>query len=222
MTQHPTAAPAARVEPPLQTNVQSPLEGVQSGTTGESQVSVAHRRPAGFAVPTWLLVAVGILAGLVVLAATEIAATSLLKARRRRRRRGAATPSAQIAGGWAELLDLATDAGLAVAAGTRREQAASLGHPGSGPGIAAASTLAGAADGAVFGPGEPSPIEVGEFWAAVEQARDETARALGRFGHLRLTASLRSLRPASAGDRAGTRARTLARPGAPAHQGAPA
>jgi len=222
LTQHPTAAPAARVEPPLQTNVQSPLEDLQSGATSESQVRVAHRRPAGFALPTWVLAAIGILAGLVVLAAAEIAAAGLFKARRRRRRRNAATPSAQVAGGWAELLDLATDAGLAVAAGTRREQAVLLAHREGGPGILAASTLAAAADGAVFGPGEPSPIEVAEFWGAVGQARDDAARALGRFGHLRLTASLRSLRPASAGDRTGTRARTLARPGAPAHQGAPA
>lgn len=221
MTQHPTAAPAARVEPPLQTNVQSPLEGVQSGTTGESQVSVAHRRPAGFALPTWLLVTVLLLAAIGILAAAEIAAAGLLKARRRRRRRAAATPSAQIAGGWAELLDLATDTGLAVATGTRREQGTMLEHPTSGPAIAGATALAATADRAVFGPGEPSPTEVVEFWNAVERERGEAAHALGRLGRLRLLASLRSLRPGATG-RTGTPGRPLLRPGAVARQRATA
>jgi len=221
LTEHPTTAPTARVEPPLQTNVQSPLQDLQPGATTESQARIAHRRPAGFALPIWSVATAGALAGIVLLTVAEIAVVGLFKARRRRRRRAAGTPSAQVAGGWAELLDLAVDAGLSVATGTRREQAVLLAHPEGGPVIAAASTLAAVADGAVFGPGEPSPAEVAEFWGAVGQARDDVARALGHFGRLRLMASLRSVRPGTT-SRAETRGSTRGRPTAVVRQGVPA
>ena len=55
------------------------------------------------------VLAIAVLVGAVVFGPALL--VLLLKSRRRSRRRNATTTSAQIAGGWAELLDCANDAG---------------------------------------------------------------------------------------------------------------
>ncbi len=120
-----------------------------------------------------------------------IVAILVLKRRRSRRRRAAEATHAQISGGWAELLDQARDVGLPVAAmATRREAAMMLGTP-------AAVALAGAADAAVFGGGQPPPEAVEYFWQQIDQARAELRSPLSLWGRLRAAISTTSLRSSS-------------------------
>ncbi len=103
-----------------------------------------------------------------------------LKGRRRRRRRGEPEPSAQVVGGWDELVDSAIDLRLPVPQNsTRREFAVSLASAvaerevGSrrsarigGP----VATLAARADEAVFGAQDPTQKQVDAFWVQVDDA----------------------------------------------------
>jgi len=101
------------------------------------------------------------------------------RARRRRRRREAEFAPDQVSGGWAEIIDAATDSGVVVpAVSTRRENGALLSalYPD-----LAMTQLAARADQAVFNLGEPSADEVAAYWADVETARTRVA-AQARFG----------------------------------------
>lgn len=91
----------------------------------------------------------------------------LLKAARRRRRRNAPVPADRIAGGWEELMDRAADYGASAPVGyTRWEEAVLVGHTLEEPRM---TRLAVRADASVFGPGEPSAIEIDAFWREVEE-----------------------------------------------------
>ncbi|MDQ1710015.1 MAG: hypothetical protein QOG49_1400, partial [Frankiaceae bacterium] len=127
-------------------------------------------------------------AGVLALLLIPVAAILGLKRRRRHRRRLRGSPSTRIAGGWAEVIDLARDARvLAGATGTRREIAASMTDAGLMP-------LARRADEAVFAPGEPSEREVTDYWADVATARGTLIGGLGRWARIRSALSSRSLR----------------------------
>ncbi|WP_188755692.1 transglutaminase-like domain-containing protein [Microbacterium album] len=96
-------------------------------------------------------------------------ALGIVRGVRRRRRRSAERLADRVHGGWAELLDEASDVGAAVPVGaTRREQALALDaqHP-----IARVAELAARADVAVFGAHEPTAEEVERYWADVATAR---------------------------------------------------
>ena len=111
-----------------------------------------------------------------------------LKGRRRFLRRTATTTRSQIAGGWAELLDLARDLGIGVSSNrTRSEQATVIG-------FGAATHLATLADAAVFAPGEPTADQVNAYWASVQEGAAELRQKLGRWARWRAAVSLRSLR----------------------------
>ncbi|GAB3156966.1 transglutaminase domain-containing protein [Microbacterium neimengense] len=99
-------------------------------------------------------------------------ALAVVKARRRARRRAAASAWERVDGGWAELVDVASDVGAPVGAGaTRREQARTLQerYP-----AVAAGELAVRADAAVFGGEEVAADEASTYWDDL----DEAARAL--------------------------------------------
>jgi len=101
------------------------------------------------------------------------------RASRRRRRREAPFAPDQVSGGWAEIVDAATDSGVDVpTVSTRRENGALL--AGLYPELAI-TQLAARADQAVFDLGEPSEAEVAAYWADVETARTRVA-AQARFG----------------------------------------
>lgn len=113
----------------------------------------------------WLAVAAWVLIPLLLLL-TPVAVLLWLKHRRRRRRATRGSPSARIAGGWAELVDTARDLGTPPPPrATRREAARVLDSR-----YAAAGTLglAERADHGVFAPDEPTEAEVAQFWAEVE------------------------------------------------------
>lgn len=128
---------------------------------------------------------IGAFVGLVVAIVLTLLGLKFLRGRRRRRR---GPPSTRIASGWAELIDVARDAGVPMAAvGTRREVAASIG-------VAEVLPLARRADQAVFAPGEPSEAEVADYWADVDTARSRLT--VGQSPWRRVVAALnpRSLR----------------------------
>lgn len=133
-----------------------------------------------------LVVAVGVSIPVIVLGAVVL--TLALKRRRSRRRRRRGSPSTRIAGGWAEVVDLARDTGAAVPlGGTRRDVAVSLDR-------ADLIVLARRADQAVFAPGEPSERDVTDYWADVATARSDLARRLGRWARLKVALNPTSLR----------------------------
>lgn len=116
-----------------------------------------------------------------------------IKARRRARRRSAARPPDRFSGGWAEIMDTATDTGLRLPpAATRREHATHL--AGEYPALELTS-LATRADIAVFGEGDPTPEEVDAYWADVESARRRMTAAAPMKRRLRQFFAPRSLLP---------------------------
>jgi hypothetical protein len=111
------------------------------------------------------------------------------KAWRRYRRRTAGDAVLRFATGWREIVDHARDLGLAVPVGwTRREEARLLSaYP--------VASVAAAADAGVFGPGEPGESDAAAYWAAVDHARVEMTRDIGRWRRIRAALSLRSFVP---------------------------
>lgn len=100
---------------------------------------------------------------------------AVVKSRRRKKRATSVTPADRVSGGWAELVDAATDVGAPVLAGaTRREQARELDaqFPEAG-----ASPLAVRADAAVFGDGTPSPEAIDGFWRDAAQTQQKIRKA---------------------------------------------
>lgn len=177
------------VQPPVVSALRSPLDAQLAGTaeSAASRFAAAHRFHSGSNL-AWLAdaaVYAGIPLAVVALVAGAIYA---LKERRRRRRRWSPSTAAQVAGAWAELVDRARDLGMVVpAARTRREQADALG-------AGDALSLAGRADAAVFGPGDPSPDQAGEIWSAVDQLSRRLRAQQSRWRRWYATVSLRSLR----------------------------
>jgi len=113
-----------------------------------------------------------------------------LKASRRRKRKDAANPADRISGGWDELVDRASDYGTRVPPGaTRAEDAALMATSLADPAVA---TLAVRADGQVFGPAEPSPAEVDEFWRQVDDIVAGLGERASVWRRLRARLSLRS------------------------------
>lgn len=107
----------------------------------------------------------------------------MAKSRRRGRRRGAELTPDQVSGGWAEIVDTATDVGMRVTpAGTRREHAVELStrYPD-----LQLTTLAARADVAVFAAGSPSTAEAEAYWADVDTARQRIATQVGWRQRLR-------------------------------------
>lgn len=100
---------------------------------------------------------------------------AMLRVRRRRARSRAVAPADRMTGGWSELVDAAIDSGTALTPGaTRREQGSALAvqYPDAGT-----TALAERADIAVFGGIDPSPDEVGRYWADVATATERIAKA---------------------------------------------
>lgn len=119
-----------------------------------------------------------------------------LKGGRRRRRRQRGSPAARVAGGWADVCDLARDLGDTVPErATRRETAVLLGRPGT-------ADLARSADALVFGPVAVDPAVAEGYWAQVDTTRAAMLEPLSPFGRWKALVNPRSLRrhrPAAAG-----------------------
>jgi hypothetical protein len=114
-----------------------------------------------------------------------------LKAARRRRRLSADRTADRISGGWDELLDRSSDYGAPVRpGGTRAEDAAIVGTAFAEPQV---STLARRADADVFGPTDPTPEDVEEFWREVDGIVGEMRQKVSFWGRVRARLDVRSL-----------------------------
>lgn len=142
-------------------------------------------------VARWLAAAAWVVVPLLLLL-TPVAALVWLKRRRRRRRATRGSPSARIAGGWAELVDVARDLGTPPPPrSTRRESARVLDQCYAAAGAVA---LAERADQGVFAPDEPTEAEAAQFWAAVETGLRGMGSSVPRWRRVRGRLSLSSLR----------------------------
>lgn len=149
-----------------------------------------------------VVIAVGV-AGILALLAAPFVIIGALKAARRRKRREAERAADRISGGWDELVDRAADYGAPVRpGGTRREDAGVVGTAFAEPRVA---TLAERADLEVFGPTEPTPDDVTEFWRQVDEivggmgtGRSMWARLAARLNVRSLLAGTRFALPAPA------------------------
>lgn len=155
-----------------------------------------------------VVIALGV-AGLLALLAAPFVVIGALKAARRRKRREAERAADRISGGWDELIDRATDYGTPVRpGGTRREDAGVVDAAFAEPRV---TTLAERADLEVFGPAEPTPEDVSEFWRQVDEIVGGMGAGRSVWARLRARLSVRSLL-------AGTRFALPARAPRPARQ----
>lgn len=129
--------------------------------------------------------------GAIALLAAPFIVIGAWKASRRRARRNAARAADRITGGWDELTDRAIDYGARFApGGTRAEEAATLAESLTVPAVTA---LADRADAEVFGPTDPTPEQVDEFWAEVDGIVGGLGKEAGFWKRLRARLNLRSL-----------------------------
>jgi len=145
---------------------------------------------SGWQLPGWLRAILIYVGGPLLLALLVVAAIVGVKALRRRRRRRADRASAQIVGGWHELVDHARDLGQRVPVGsgwTRREQSLSVA-------TAEAPTLARRADTHVFGPSLPEETDAAAYWTAVDAERRAMSATVNRRRRLRAAVNLTTFR----------------------------
>ena len=164
---------------------------------------------------SWLLLALKILGGALIVLAPFILVV-VIKALRRRRRRRAAEPLDRVIGSWDELVDRATDLRLEVPlAAARDEQARIMSAPGpQGPAprvfgaraqVGGIEALARMVDGSVFGGGRIAPETADAAWAGSGRALAELGGRATRRRRLRASISLTSLRRRRAQARAASR-----------------
>jgi hypothetical protein len=177
------------VKPPAQPVKVVPPRRADSAPVAAANASSAVARTAaapsgpGLGIPA-IVIELATDAGIPVLVLAAIAgALAGAKALRRRRRRGTGPPAARVAGAWRELVDLGHDLGVAPttatsdAALTRREVAARA----EARGLPSATTVAHAADAAIFGPADPDGETAARVWALVEGTRREAMAPLSRW-----------------------------------------
>lgn len=146
--------------------------------------------------PLWgilglILGIVGISLLVVILLMLPFVVIGLLKAARRRRRLHAAVPADRIAGGWEELMDRAADYGAAAPVGhTRWEEAVLVGGRLEEPRM---RQLAVRADASVFGPGQPSVIEIDAYWKQIDEVVDALSEKASFWKRMRARVSVSSL-----------------------------
>ncbi len=151
--------------------------------------------------PLWgvlglILAIAGLSLLVVILVMLPFVVIALLKAARRRRRLHAAIPADRIAGGWEELMDRAADYGATAPAGsTRWEEALLVGGRLEEPRM---RQLAVRADASVFGPGQPSVIEIDAYWKQVDEVADSLSEGASFWKRMRARLSVASLAHGSA------------------------
>lgn len=175
----------------------------------DSRVDVAddQRTPTpeeGESYLRYVLLALGVMGALAVLLLPFVSIL-VVKARRRRIRRSRARLVDRVSGGWAELVDAATDLGSPLDPALTRREAAEL-LDGRYP-AAGAVAIADRVDASVFGVGEPTEADVEHVWREVDQALVGLAKSVPRRRRVRARFSTASLRLAR---QAGARLRTAA------------
>jgi hypothetical protein len=137
-----------------------------------------------------IAIAAGGVLGLLVLIFGPLLTIVLLKLRRRKQRRLAERPADRVSGGWDEIVDRAGDLGTPVPTGaTRRDSALVLAsaYP-SAPVLEVATT----ADTKVFGPGDPAPEEVEQYWTEVDAVVSSMAASASWWARVKAAWSVRS------------------------------
>lgn len=188
-----TKIPKPKNEPKPQ--VLPPPDPPRSDVDRPTDVDTSRRPPASEpSIPIWhrvLRIGALVAAGLLVVSAPFLAIFAV-KRRRRRRRMNAPRAADRLSGGWAEILDHATDLGTPVPARlTRHEGARYLTR--TFPAVSA-TAVADRVDSRVFGPDEPTPADVEALWREVDAVLARLAGSVGRRRALRARFSLRSLR----------------------------
>ncbi|MEI2778247.1 MAG: transglutaminaseTgpA domain-containing protein [Tetrasphaera sp.] len=160
------------VPPPLGEGAPGAVEAQTGAETGALRSPTRTNTGAGdgplpFTVPPWVRQTVrygGPPTGGLALLAFAVAAA---RGARRYRRRTIGSTSHQLAAGWRDLVDHTRDLGVAVNPRlTRQEQARVIGRP----------DLAGAANRAVFGHGDPDVSEVSAYWSLLTKARRDASK----------------------------------------------
>lgn len=129
--------------------------------------------------------------GVLVVLLAPFVVIGALKATRRRRRREAERPADRISGGWDELVDRASDYGTPVRRGaTRAEDADVVGTAFEEPQV---RTLARRADAEVFGPSDPTPDQVDEFWREVDDIVGGMGKRVGFWRRRKAQLDVRTL-----------------------------
>lgn len=186
-TPKPKADPKPQVlqpPPPLQEPVDLPPTAADD-RDGEDE------KDGGNALIALILAIGGITLGVIAVLAAPFIAIAALKAARRRRRLTAERSADRISGGWDELIDRAVDYGTPVRPGaTRVEDADVVSRAFAEPRVA---TLARRADVEVFGPTDPTPADVEEFWRQVDEIVGGMGERSTFWTRLRARVSLRSL-----------------------------
>lgn len=174
------------VPPPNAARPPGSIDALMDADPGSLR-SPQEEQEAPRGLPSWLIRALAIAAFPVGAGALYLGLVVGAKSRRRRRRFRRGTTADRIAGGWDEIVDLTTDRGHEVpVAATRREQGTALSQLG-------LDALAGEADRAVFGFGDPSEEAVAHYWQSVRAARRSLDARAGSFSRLRGSLSLRSM-----------------------------
>ena len=136
------------------------------------------------ALPGWVLLLLKVIGYPLLVLGAIIGGLAGARWWRRRKRQRTGPPSRRLAQGWRDVVDHARDLGVAVPAGlTRREQAALVGHP----------ELAGVADRAVFGYGEPEVAAVQAYWANCKRVKSELTSRSSRWKRVARLVSVRGL-----------------------------
>ncbi len=185
----PSPAPGTATPQPTPTTV-APAPTAPSGSSGGGGSGGSPPAPRGRvsisaptsgrsgATSTWAWV--GLVAGVLVLAAiATVVVASMRKTRRRARRRAAALPAEQVAGAWAEALDGLADAGVAwPSALTPLEVAGGLSGP-VGPEVTPPlRSLAGRYTAARFGAAPPDAAAVDAAWHDADEVHRSLVRGL--------------------------------------------
>lgn len=168
----PTASPQRYVDRTAP-KTEQPTQRPSNGTTSAKGTQGPRQGQPG--VPWWLLLPS---LGWIVPA---------LKWLRRRRRRTGRRVSARFAGGWSELLDLATDQGRPVPRGLPRTLQAEL--------LGRGEELARYADEQVFAPEQPEAPASESFWRGIDRERRAMARSMGPVRRVLAFWNPRSLLP---------------------------
>ncbi|WP_066043314.1 transglutaminase family protein [Herbiconiux solani] len=135
------------------------------------------------------LIGGGILA-LLILVFGPLLVIALLKLRRRKRRRLAERPADRVSGGWDEIVDRAGDLGTPVPRGsTRRDNARVLAEAYPAAPVLEVATKA---DTGVFGPGDPSPEQIDEYWTEVDLVVAQMTKSRSWWQRVRAGWSVRS------------------------------
>lgn len=187
----PNPKPRPQVQPPP-VPPQEPPEAPMQLSDDESD------QDDGWQIPWEVIKAIAAALGIGALAASPFLLIAALRGRRRRLRREAELPADRLSGGWAEIVDTATDLGIRVdALQTRREQASELAARVPDADI---DRLAAAIDYGVFGDGTPREAYIDQIWATTALAASTMRASAGRWRRLAYFATPVSLaRPAISG-----------------------